>query len=461
MESSAIQVKSAPRQVSRPPIAPGFPLLGNALSLFRNPLPLFVTMYQEVGPIFRVHAPGRHYTVLAGPEATLFLAQGGEEFLSSREVFTKAMRELRTENFIAALEGEAHQHQRRILKPGLSREAVNRYIPKMLQAAEQIASAWKPGQRIKIKPTMQLLVSQQLGLAMTNHAPGERFQDAVIFAETLVGAGVAGTWPAIMLRRPTYRAAKKRVVALMRQLLEERRAQRTDAQNAAEPDLLDVLLAARDLHGQPLTEIDMIVGAQLPYIAGMDTAAATAAFMLYELLKRPALLEQVTAEVDQASRDGIPTAQAFRQMPTLHAAAMETFRLHPVVSAAPRYVKRPFEFQGYRLEPGQALLISTTTAHFLPRFFPDPYTFDVTRYSEPRNEHRQPGAFAPFAAGPHTCVASGVAEAVVMTTLAALLHTVRLELAPPDYTLKTTINPLPGPEGKFSVRVLQQRNTGN
>jgi cytochrome P450 len=433
--------------------------LGNALSLFRDPLPLFVNMYQTAGPIFRVRAPGRNYTVLAGPEATLFLAQGGEEYLSSREVFSKAMSELRTENFIAALEGEAHQHQRKILKPGLSREAVNRYIPKMLQAAGQIARAWEPGQRVKIKPTMQLLVSQQLGLAMTNHAPGERFKDAVIFAETLIGAGVAGTWPAIMLRRPTYRAAKKRVVALMRQLIEERRAQGLDAQNEAEPDLLDALLAARDLEGKPLTEIDMIVGAQLPYIAGMDTAAATAAFMLYELLKRPALLDQVTAEVDEAFRDGLPTAQAFRQMPTLHAAAMETFRLHPVVSAAPRYAKRPFEFQGYRIEPGEPLLISTTTAHFLPRFFPDPYTFDIARYSEPRNEHRQPGAFAPFAAGPHTCVASGVAEAVVMTTIAALLRTVRLELDPPTYTLKTAINPLPGPEGKFRVRVLHQRTS--
>jgi hypothetical protein len=33
----------------------------------------------------------------------MFLAQGGEAYLSSREVFSKVIRELRTENFIAAL----------------------------------------------------------------------------------------------------------------------------------------------------------------------------------------------------------------------------------------------------------------------------------------------------------------------------------------------------------------------
>src|SRR5438094_7331081 len=65
-----------------------------------------------------------------------------------------------------------------------------------------------------------------------------------------------------------------------------------------------------------------------------------------------------------------------------------------------------------------------------------------------------------FAAGPHTCIASGLAEIVVMTTVAALLHTVRLELDPPGYVLKTTINPLPGPEARFRVRVREQREPG-
>src|SRR5690242_11173094 len=95
-----------------PPLVKGLPLLGSTLDLFRNPVALFVKAYQELGPIFRVRVPGREYRVLAGPEATLFLAQGGEAYVSSRKVFSKVMRELRTENFIAALEGEAHRHQR-------------------------------------------------------------------------------------------------------------------------------------------------------------------------------------------------------------------------------------------------------------------------------------------------------------------------------------------------------------
>jgi cytochrome P450 len=297
--------------------------------------------------------------------------------------------------------------------------------------------------------------------AMTGRGPGPRFHDAVVFAETLIGAGVAGTWPAVLLRRPGYLAAKARVVALMRQIVAERRAchARGDGPSPEAPDLLDAILAARNEDGTPLTEIELVVGAQLPYIAGMDTVAATCGFLLYALLRDPGLLARVTAEVDAAyaGGDGSLTLDALHRMPALHGAVLETLRRYPVVSAAPRVARHEFAFEGHRIPAGANLLISTTVAHFLPEIFPDPYAFEVDRYAPPRDEHRRPGAFAPFAAGPHTCVASGVAETVVATTIAALLHTLRLRLDPPDYTLRTTINPLPGPARGFTLRVAERR----
>jgi hypothetical protein len=45
----------------------------------------------------------------------------------------------------------------------------------------------------------------------------------------------------------------------------------------------------------------------------------------------------------------------------------------------------------------------------------------------------------------------------VATTIAALLHTLDLRLDPPDYTLRTTVNPLPGPARGFTLRVAGRR----
>lgn len=448
-----------------PVLVRGLPLLGSALELYRDPMPLFVRGYQQRGPIFRVRVPGREYIVLAGPEATLFLAHGGEEHLSSREIFARAMRELRTEHFIAALDGAPHRHQRAILKPALSREAIARYVPVMARTAEEIARRWRPGERVVVKPAMQRLVTEQMCRAMTGRGPGARFHDAVTFAETLIGAGVAGTWPAILLRRPGYLAAKARVVALMRHIVAERRERHAvhGGPSHETPDLLDAILTARNEDGTPLSEIELVVGAQLPYIAGMDTVAATCGFLLYALLRDPALLARVTAEVDAAyaayagDGGGRLTLNALHRMPALHGAVLETLRRYPVVSAAPRVARDEFAFEGHRIPAGANLLISTTAAHFLPELFPDPYAFDVDRYVPPRSEHRRPGVFAPFAAGPHTCVASGLAETVVATTIAALLHSVRLRLDPPDYTLRTAVNPLPGPTRGFALRVAERR----
>src|SRR5205085_4159076 len=123
----------------------------------------------------------------------------------------------------------------------------------------------------------------------------------------------------------------------------------------------------------------------------------------------------------------------------------------------PRVVSTSFEFAGYRVEAGTTVMMGTTLAHFDPTLFPAPDTFDIDRYAEPRSEHRQPGAYAPFGAGAHTCLSLGLVATLLMIGLATLLRTVELELDPPDYVLRTVINPVPGAEPAFHLRVRAQR----
>jgi CRP-like cAMP-binding protein len=123
----------------------------------------------------------------------------------------------------------------------------------------------------------------------------------------------------------------------------------------------------------------------------------------------------------------------------------------------PRLVAESFDFEGCRVEAGTTVLIGTAVSHFLPRFFPDPYRFDIDRYGAQRNEHFETGAFVPFGLGSHACISAGVVEALIMTTTAALLHGGRFELATPGYVLKKFSDPVPGPDAKFRVRVVEHR----
>jgi cytochrome P450 len=118
---------------------------------------------------------------------------------------------------------------------------------------------------------------------------------------------------------------------------------------------------------------------------------------------------------------------------------METLRMHPAAFILPRYVKNPFDFAGYRVESEQLIYIALGISHFLPQFYPEPYAFDVERYSPLRQEHKQPGAFAPFSFGEHTCTGARLAEIQMMLIVATLLHIANPQIDPPNYTLKTTL----------------------
>jgi hypothetical protein len=52
------------------PLAPGLPILGNGLDLYRDARAAFVRCDHELGPIYRPRGPGRNSTALTGPKAT-------------------------------------------------------------------------------------------------------------------------------------------------------------------------------------------------------------------------------------------------------------------------------------------------------------------------------------------------------------------------------------------------------
>src|SRR5439155_14985016 len=127
------------------------------------------------------------------------------------------------------------------------------------------------------------------------------------------------------------------------------------AQDKSDGTIADIVLAG-NADGQAFSENDLVMFVLGTYIAGLDTAANTAAFLFYELLSHPLLLEQVLAEIDQVFADGVPSAQRLRGMRTFRGAFLETLRLHPVAPSLIRHAVEPFEFQGYQIDTGDEIL---------------------------------------------------------------------------------------------------------
>lgn len=436
-----------------PPQVPGLPLLGSGLKMMNDPLSYLVSCYHQFGPIFRLRAPGREMTVMAGLEANRFLARAGDEHFGSESLFGGFAREMGTRVFLVALDGEEHRRLRKLMRRGYSREMLVPHVVDVIEMVRETARSWRPGQVLTVLDVFQRLVAEQLGWALVGRKPGAYFEDVRGFLNIIMRSSVLKMWPGFMLHSPAYRRAKAGTFALAREVIATHRS--VPPGDARPADLIDDLLAARDEDGQPLDENALVVSAIAPFFAGIDTVANTLTFMLYALLKHPAVLARVTAEAQAMFAEGIPSLHALKELKALHGATLETLRMYPVAAFTPRTAVKPFEFAGYRVVQGTEVLVANGVTHRLEQFFPNPDVFDIHRHSEPRNEHRQPNAFAPYSLGGHTCLGAGLAEVQMMLTMAALVTTARLELEPPDWEVKIKLAPLPSAGRTMRVRVIE------
>ena len=116
-----------------PPAAPGIPLAGNALSLAGDVRAYLTREYQRLGPVFRVRAFKRRITVLAGPEANLFLVKDGRTHLRSAEAWRDFETELGAGRAVTSMDGAEHDRMRAGLKRGYSRAAAEQHIPEIVE----------------------------------------------------------------------------------------------------------------------------------------------------------------------------------------------------------------------------------------------------------------------------------------------------------------------------------------
>jgi len=439
-----------------PPPVPGWPVVGNALDFLNRPMEFFLDCYHSYGPVFHISAANQRFVVMAGLEANRFFAQDKDEIFSSEPLFGEFAHQMGSANFLVAQDGAPHRHMRKVMQRGYSKSGLAPHLDSLADLTYRTAHSWREGETIFARDAFQRLVTEQLGTALTNHSSREHFEAIRIYLGTLLNVLVIKRQPRLMLSLPRYKNARAKVMEFARLVLQEHRDQPPGDER--DPDLVDDLLAALDWNGDPLQEDDLLAATIGPFFAGMDTVANTMGFMIYAILKHPEVYAAIQAEVDEHFADGVPPFRELPKLQHLYAATIETLRRYPVAPFTPRGVSKPFDFAGHHVAAGQDVIVVNGLTHFLPEFFPDPWRFDIQRYIPPRKEHNQGlGIFAPYTLGPHTCLGAGVAELQLMVTVGALLRAVRLELEYPDYEIVTKLMPIPGPDPKFKVRVVEHR----
>lgn len=407
----------------------------------------FLERYHTLGPIYRLlRRDQRPLIVLAGAEANAFTSRYGDELFVSAELwkeFNSAMGGM-AGGMTTMRDGEANRKRRAQTSRSYARTQVLDQLPRMVEITQRYAQ-WQPGQIIAVLPAMQRIVAEQLGQLLINYSIGDYLEDFVIYLSTSIVSSF-GTKKRDILSSPRFQQARERVMELGRIIIE---AHRTTPPHDRKPDMIDEALARAADRPEVYTETRLAFMALGPLLAGLETVARTSTFMFYALLTNPGALKRVMDEANQAFGQGELSWEVLKSMSATQGAAMETLRMY-TGGGFGAIVAQPFTFAGYRLDPGDEVYVAMTVPHFLPELFPQPDTFDLDRYREPRNEHRQRGAYAPFGLGEHTCLGAGIAEIQLMVIAATLLHNYQFQFDPPDYRLEPDLTIEDDVDGKAS-----------
>ena len=298
------------------------------------------------------------------------------------------------------------------------------------------------------------MVNAQLSPLFISIDSQDIFEDLAKYKERALLVHIVKMLPKFMLKTPGMKRRAKTADTLLQRI----QSVHTPAQRAGSPrDLADdwLSLHASDPQFVPETTLRFQLTAAL--IASVYLGDAFS-FALYAMASQPDLYERIRSEADSLFDNGDPESADFNptKIDVTHRFLMECLRMYPIVPMSIRNVMNSCVVEDFELPVGSRIYIAQSASHYMEDVFPEPFKFDIDRYSPPRNEHHGPG-YAPYGLGTHTCLGLRWMELQLAVNLLMVAHYFTLEVYPPNYKLR--INPLPSlkPSKKLKFRIAERR----
>ncbi len=433
------------------PVVPLRKLLFNEHTRGGNIPALFAELGEEYGPVFELRPPfTENMIVLVGPETNHWVHRQGRTHLRSRDYMEDFEKLYGGVGLLPGLDGADHFRYRKTLQPGYSRKRLEEQLGSALSHTREFMATWEVGQKYPALQMSRLLVNSAISPLFVSVDSQDIIEDLCVYKSRALQTHVSKTIPKFMLKTPGMRRRKKLITEIVDRVL----TIHTPAQRAGCPrDFADDLLSMHAADRQFLPESSMSFMISAALLASMYMGDQVS-FLLYSMLARPEFHEKIRAEADALFADGDPDPDMINaeSIDITRRFIMECLRLYPIVPMSIRNVMNAVVVEGYELPVGSRILIGTTATHYMSDLFPDPFKFDIDRYSDPRKEHLGSG-YAPYGLGTHTCLGSRWTELHMALNVLLVAHHFELEIAPKNYELR--INPFasmsPSKKLKFAV----------
>ena len=335
------------------PNAPGLPLIRNGLAMRRNLYGFLVEQFRNLGPVFRVRAPGLNMVVLAGPEANVFIKKA-DPFLRTTESWIDYNRHVGVGRIVASMDGPEHLRMRKEVRFGYSPKVMEGRIVEAMQVLRNEFDRLRAGATFSGLHTWRRIVIEQLAVLSTSRSVLDYIDDIGIFLDNMLKTHVIRQQPRFLLRRPKVRRAHRRLDELANVILAEHGP---ESRGDKARDQIDVLVQLHRRDPQFMPETDLFEHVLGPFLAGYDTAANVAAIAFYNLMQFPGLRARVASEAEVLFANGVPTLRDVQRLDISRRVLLESMRRFPLAAVGvPRKVANSFKFAGYHVQAGETAL---------------------------------------------------------------------------------------------------------
>jgi cytochrome P450 len=183
---------------------------------------------------------------------------------------------------------------------------------------------------------------------------------------------------------------------------DEIRRRRAEPDAAERDDVLSLLLGARHEDGSAMSDTELRDELITLLTAGHETSATALAWAFERLLRNPAALRALTAEVDEGRGEYVD------------AVVKETLRVRPVIVDVARVLTADVELAGWRVPAGTVVVPAIALLQLAPEHYSEPVDFRPERFLDGQPT---PYTWIPFGGGVRRCLGAAFAQLEIRTVL--------------------------------------------
>jgi cytochrome P450 len=347
-------------------------------------------------------------------------------------------------------EGDHWRWQRRAAAPAFSARNVDALTPVMTRAAEAAAGrvGAAAGRRAvnavdeMVGATFDVIADVTLSdrTAIDRAAVGAALDAYVDRAARVSVFDVMGApgW----LPRPGREAAA-RDLSHMQGSMDAAIARRQEQGPGHPPDLMDLLMGARDPEtGREMSDAELRENLLTFIVAGHETTALTLAWALYLCAFDPEVQDGVRAEARGVLGTRAAAAADVPQLPYTRQVIDEVLRLYPPGGFLSRTAQAGDRLSAAVIRPGDTVMIPVYGLHRHRGLWDAPDAFRPARWA--RRDAVDRFQYLPFGDGPRVCIGARFALQEAVVILATLLARYRFRAVPgraPDPVMILTLRP--------------------